>query len=150
MLLLIIGALIAVFGVVMAIQCLEGSFFIVFVVGIVIMIFSLNPNSPRWKKGKILESHNLLPIIPKSKIYLVISEDGDMMYKYKDGNKEVIRCTSCHDTLYKEVDKDKTPCFKVQEMKAKITLWAFPIGVTKLENILYIPKSSIEEGSSIR
>ena len=145
MILLIAGFIIGFLGVTMTFVYMEFSYMLVFMVGLIIVAICTNQPLSGWKKGKILEEHQLLPIIPKSKVYLLISEKGDMMYKYKDGNEEIIKCSSCHDTLYKEIDNDKRPCFKVQKLKAKKSLWACPVGLTKWQNILYVPKGSIEE-----
>ena len=143
MLLLIIGFAIGALGVKLTFACEEFAYILLFMVGLVITVICTNQPLSGWVRGKTIKEYRLVPLIEKTHIYVIYSGDGNYMYRYVDEyGKEMIKCSSIAETFI-DIEGNREPTFVICEKKAKKTLWAFPIGCTKWQNILYIPKDSV-------
>lgn len=141
----VIGLIIAAVGVILCLNYLQFAYILLFTIGIVVSVISMQTTSAGWRRGKTIEEHTLIPLIENTNIYVIYSEDGNYMYRYVDEyGKEIIKCSSI-DKTFVDIEGNKEPTFVICEMKARKSLWVFPIGCSKWQNILYIPKDGLVE-----
>jgi len=139
------GLVIAAAGVILCLNYLQFAYILLFVIGISISVISMQTTSAGWKRGKTIEKYSLVPLIENTNIYAIYSEDGIYMYRYVDEyGKGIIKCSSI-DKTFVDIEGNKETTFVICEMKARKSLWVFPIGCSKWQNILYIPKDGLVE-----